>query len=127
MEKLKRILIKFVNQVVLNVDHTNGKLEDWVNKLLIRKFDKNSEVDFYDLKDKYNKKMLYYSKLGNWSFPNKKAYTLEDTGNGYIFTDHLLKTKFNLDYCTINALLVLAKLYKENPEFSIFEKVNDEH
>lgn len=53
---------------------------------------------------------LYYEGAGWYpSIIGTKAYSLEDTGNGYIFRDHYLGAKTSLDYSQLEAIKLLLK------------------
>lgn len=86
------------------------------------KYKEDNDKVYYDLKSNKTKKTLKYSKNGKWTNPGEKAYSLENTGNGFIFKDHFLDNSINLDYCQMEALQLLAdltgqvdyKLYKKS-------------
>jgi len=71
---------------------------------------------FYEYESKINKKArtkshtLKYAKNANWSHPGKKAYSIVNNGNGFIFTDHLMKKTVEINYCQAEALQVLLDM-----------------
>jgi hypothetical protein len=44
-----------------------------------------------------------------WTRNGKKAYSIEDTGDGYIFRDHFDNTKIDLNYSQAEGLAILMK------------------
>lgn len=65
---------------------------------------KEKDSLFYGMKDN----TLYYEGYG-WTKPGSKAFSLEDTGNGYIFRDHFNNIKTSFDYAQLEALVLLCK------------------
>lgn len=52
----------------------------------------------------------------------KKAYSIEDTGNGIIFRDHFLKARMDLDYAQFEALSILMKSSAELDRIKFYKE-----
>lgn len=92
-----------------------------------------SEKTLYDVKIKDNgindrTIEFFYSKLdGTWTKPGELAYTLENHGDGFIFTDVLSNDGFRMDYDIALALRALFKveddvLSKTGQKLELFER-----
>lgn len=72
--------------------------------LYIKADESDKESPFYG----YQNNTLTYEGCG-WKNPGTKAYSLEDTGDGYIFRDHYLGGKTSLDYSQLEAIRLLLE------------------
>lgn len=73
------------------------------------------ELSLYGTKIEEKKIKIFYSAMQtSWTRAGKIAYSLENTGDGFIFKDVLTKEIINLDYCQAEMLQVAFKLLKED-------------
>jgi len=88
--------------------------------LLILGSKRYHELSIYDVLKKGREILLKYSKIqSTWTHPNKPAYSLKSTGNGFVLIDHSLDREITFDYCQAQALRALLKL--EDTSGSTFE------
>lgn len=93
-------------------------------KILIETEDGKLTDGAYLLEKQSDKVATKFSVLGGWcdSVKGKDAYSLEDTGNGFVFRDCHSKKTFKLDYCQIRNLINLASLMGEKADCVVLEQ-----
>jgi len=94
------------------------------NGLLVLGSKKYGEVSLYEVMQNITTTILKYSKAQpTWTKPGKNAYSIKNTGDGFVFKDHLSGEKLKIDYCQAEALRALLKLVDTSEStFEYFEK-----
>jgi len=78
---------------------------------------------FYDLKNKSDKVTLIYSTLQeSWTHKGKKAHSLKDTGDGFLYKDHHTKKEVRLDYDQSQAISLMLDLLGETIKYDVLER-----
>lgn len=96
-----------------------------MKELILYKNRGDSHLNLYGLTRKNNGSILNLSydkeELTGRSFND--VYTLEDTGNGYIFFDHIDGGhSIHIDYAQVEALLILFGIAGEKVDYKIFKE-----
>jgi hypothetical protein len=92
--------------------------------LLILGMANGSEMSLYDITKRDSVINMNYSKLDkSWTQPGTLGYSLENTGNGLVFRDHLLKQMITLDFAQAQVLRALLKMEDTtNTTFDLLER-----